>query len=133
MIGNSFVVAGDSPSSSRPPQRDYQVVAPATGHLPTELDDPVNGLLDALETLVTTIAAMGHEAPIKARLSRIFPAPSGRLPVGESEGATERSLQLAAVLAALGIVRNRRLTEADALAVIRAKDWIKAEMEAPRA
>lgn len=116
MSTRALMVAGDSSIESRPP---------ATGYLATETDDPANGLLDALETLISTMAALGMDSQIRARLARLLPPPVVR---PDGAAGTQRALMLAAVLSALVIVRNRRLTEAEARAVSAAKDWIKTEL-----
>ena len=54
-------------------------------------EDPRNLLLDAFEGQVQALIDNGLEVQLRARLQRLFPAPapSGRLPGGESEGASK--------------------------------------------
>ena len=68
---------------------------PSTAHHPAEpaeREDPVNGLLDSLETLVTTLVEMGLEPQLRARLARLLPVPTpsvggaSRLASGEPAG-----------------------------------------------
>ena len=52
---------------------------PSTAHHPAEpaeREDPVNGLLDSLETLVTTLVEMGLEPHLRARIARLLPVPT---------------------------------------------------------
>ena len=54
---------------------------PSTAHHPAEpaeREDPVNGLLDSLETLVTTLVEMGLEPQLRARLGRLLARPDSR-------------------------------------------------------
>ncbi len=112
---------------------------PATGFLPVETDDPANGLLDALETLLRTMSALGMESQIRARLNRLFPPPpppapasfapsdsrSGSRPEG-AEGVTK--LELSILLTGLREASELRLPGAAHAVIARLRSRVLALM-----
>lgn len=99
--------------------------------LPAEREDPANALLDLFEHNVRALLAAGLEVQVRTRLERMMPG-SAVAPTIEPQrlaNDTDRKLQLAAVLTALGISERRRLSESEWRLVRGCKDWILREMK----
>lgn len=92
---------------------------------PTEAEDPRNALIDAA---VGTVEAVARQDPqlataLIARLQGLYPVKAQPAPAGPFD-----AMALAQILTALRVTASRRLTEADHLAVVAAKQLVLAAM-----
>ncbi|MGE3064153.1 MAG: hypothetical protein AB7K67_01085 [Hyphomicrobiaceae bacterium] len=108
--------------------------------LPAERDDPLDRVLDLIEANVEMAIDLGLEAPLRARLARLLPAPgadgffvgAGDSPAGSRPPApvpeAYTPLDLAAVLTVCRDLEAFKLRGAQHAAIARLKAWLVMEM-----
>lgn len=80
-------------------------------HEHEDRDAPVNGTLDALETLIRVIIANGGEAALRARMARLLPAETPAAPASPSLPDID-PLDLAAAVSVCRGLEGFKLTSA---------------------
>lgn len=114
--------------------------------LPAEADDPLNTVLDLVESAVRSALDLGLEAPLRVRMARLLPlpvaAPSGRLAERESEGATKTpdgavmtpddELKLQIFVGDLKRIAKLKMTEHAHDAAKRVRVWAEQQLDAAK-
>jgi hypothetical protein len=114
--------------------RDAMAASPAAE---TEIENPLNRLLDAFEEQIKALIAAGLEPQLRARLTRLLPVPtsppagaSGRLRGAGSDAPRdfEDELDLAMVVTVTKRLSRYRLAAAEHEALRRLHDWALGEI-----
>jgi len=105
--------------------------------LPTEADDPLNTVLDLVESAVRSALDLGLEAPLRVRMARLLPlpAPSDSRSASRPEGAAltpDDELKLQILVGDLKRIAKLKMTEHAHDAAKRVRGWAEQQLDAAK-
>lgn len=105
--------------------------------LPAEADDPLNTVLDLVESAVRSALDLDLEAPLRVRMARLLPlpAPSDTRSASRPEGAAltpDDELKLQILVGDLKRIAKLKMTEHAHDAAKRVRGWAEQQLDAAK-